>query len=110
MPLSDYPLEELFPRDLTKEERENPFMVLNDFFSYSHLPSIREQMDELLTTTVTGNYCKMLTRRERSDMLFFFEKLRKLIEACHILSNATERDTNKWKEKVQEFIAVDSEN
>lgn len=86
MPLSDYPYWELKPRKLTKEEMENPMQVLHDFYSYSHLPAIREQLWELLRATVTGNYCSSLTRRERCDLLFFYEKLEKVIEATHVLT------------------------
>lgn len=86
MPLQDYPYWELKPRKLSREEMENPLQVVHDFFSYSHLPSIREQLWELLKTTVTGNYCKSLTGRERNDLIFFYEKLEKLIEAAHVLA------------------------
>jgi hypothetical protein len=86
MPLQDYPYWELKPRKMNREEMENPMLVIHDFFSYSHLPAIREQLWELLRTTVSGNFCKSLTRRERSDMLFFYEKLEKVIEAIHVLS------------------------
>jgi hypothetical protein len=85
MPLQDYPAWELKPRKLSFEEMEKPITVIHDFFSYGHLPEIREQLWELLKTTVAGNYCKILDRRERSNMLYFYEQLEKLVEAVHIL-------------------------
>jgi len=91
MPLQDYPSWELKPRKLSREERENPLEVVRDFFSYGHLPEIREQLWELLKTTVTGNYSKMLTRQERSNMLYFYERLEKLIEAVHMISQEEEK-------------------
>jgi hypothetical protein len=86
MPLQDYPVWELKPRKLSREEMENPMLVIHDFFSYGHLPEIRYQLWDLLKTAVTGNYCKLLTRRERSDMVYFYERLEKVIEAIHLLS------------------------
>jgi len=85
MPLSDYPYWELKPRKLSKEEMENPMLALHDFYSYSHLPAVRESLWELLRTTVAGNYCSSLDRRERCDLLYFYEQLEKLIEATHVL-------------------------
>jgi hypothetical protein len=85
MPLQDYPSWELKPRVLNQAERENPQQVIHDFFSYCHLPEIRKKLWELLKTTVTGDYCRALTRRERSSMLYFYEQLEKLVEAAHVL-------------------------
>ena len=85
MPLDDYAPYELKPRHLSKEEAADPMQVVHDFFSYGHIPEIREQLWELLKTTVTGNYSKILTRQERSDMVYFYERLQKVIEAIHIL-------------------------
>lgn len=86
MPLQDYPSWELKPRHLSREEMEQPMQVIHDFFSYGHLPEIRDQLWELLKTTITGNYCKTLSRRERSDILYFYERLEKLVEAIHLVS------------------------
>jgi hypothetical protein len=93
MPLQDYPAWELKPRKLSREEMENPMQVVHEFFSYGHLPEIRDQLWDLLKTTVTGNYCKMLTRRERSDLVYFYERLEKLIEAVHVLDNQHEEES-----------------
>ncbi len=59
--------------------------VIDDFFSYAHLPQVRELLWEWLKTTVTGNYNKSLSRRERADLLYFYEQLTKLTEAVHLL-------------------------
>lgn len=85
MPLQDYPSWELKPRKLSQEEREDPMQAIRNFFNYANLPDIRQQLWEMLKTTVTGNYCRSLSRRERSDMLYFFEQLEKLVEAAHAM-------------------------
>jgi hypothetical protein len=89
MPLQDYPSRELEPRKLSREEVEDPLLVISDFFTYAHLPEIREQLWEMLKTTVTGGYCHVLNRRERADLVHFYEKLEKLIEAAHLLHRNT---------------------
>ena len=85
MPITDYHPYELKPRKLSKKEIENPMQVIDDFFSYGHIPEIREQYWELLKTAVTGNFSKLLTRQERSNMLYFYERLEKMIETAHLL-------------------------
>jgi len=90
MPLEDYPPAELEPRKLTKEQIVNPIEVLHNFFDFVHLPEAREHLWELLKTTVTGNYCKTLTRGERSNLIYFYEQLEKLLEASHLIhANST---------------------
>ncbi len=84
MSLHDYPHWELKPRKLNSEERENPKQVIDEFFSYAHLPQVRELLWELLKTAITGSYCHNLTRQEREGIIYFYEQLEKLIEAAHL--------------------------
>jgi len=49
------------------------------------LPEIREQLWDFLKATVTSNYNKLLSRRERSDMMYFYERLTKVLEAVHLV-------------------------
>ena len=89
MSTQDYPSWEFKPRKLSPEEMENPLLALREFFAYGHLPEIREQLWEMLKAMVTGTFCNLLTRRERSNMLYFFEQLEKLVEASHLLHKNT---------------------
>jgi hypothetical protein len=91
MPLHDYPFSELEPRKLNAEQIADPMLVINEFFNVGHLPQIREMLWELLKTTVTGNYCTVLTRKERANLLYFFEQLEKLVEANHLLHKNSSR-------------------
>jgi hypothetical protein len=84
MPLQDYPSAELEPRCLSKEEIENPYTVLTDFFSYGHIPEIRNQLWELLKLTVSSSYHKQ-SRREKADLVYFYDRLSKLIEAIYLI-------------------------
>jgi len=70
---------------LSPEERENPMNVLGNFFSFAHLPQVRELLWKWLKATITGNYNKTLSRLERENLVHFYEQLEKLIEAVHLL-------------------------
>jgi hypothetical protein len=85
MPINDYDLWELKPRNLTLAQREDPMLVIQDFFDYAHLPEARQQLWEMLKTIVTGNFPRTLNRRERTDLVYFYEQLEKLVEAAHLL-------------------------
>jgi hypothetical protein len=85
MPLSDYPASELTPRHLTPDEMQDPTQVFNELFQLGHLPQIRQDLWELFKASVTGNHFKTLSHRERSNMVLFYERLQKVIEAVHIV-------------------------
>ena len=84
MLFNDFPKSELKPRKLSKEEIENPYQVIHAFFDYAHLPQIREHLWEWLKLTVSGNYNKE-SCRERTNLLYFYEKIEQLVEAVHII-------------------------
>jgi hypothetical protein len=85
MSLIDYSAHDLIPRKLTKEETQDPYSVISSFFDYAHLPHIREMLWNWLKTTVTENW-HTLSGKERSDALYFYEKLEKLVEAVHLIN------------------------
>ena len=72
---------------LSKEELEDPYLVIDELFDFAHLPEIRELLWEWLKTTVIGSFPKKLTASERSAILGLYEKLEKLIEAVQVLQN-----------------------
>lgn len=90
MSLRDYSPCELEPRKLSKEEIADPYEVIHDFFSFAHLPSIRNHLWELLRLTVSGSYHKQ-SRINRTNVLFFYEKLETLVEAVHIIHQRTKK-------------------
>lgn len=85
MSLTQYPEWESYSHKLTREEAENPQTVLDEFFDYAHLPEVRDMLWLWLKTTVNGDFSDGLDGRERSSILFFYEKVEKLIEATHLL-------------------------
>ncbi|SJZ68185.1 HEPN domain-containing protein [Chitinophaga eiseniae] len=80
------------PYKLTEPEIENPFLVLEDFFEHDYLYGNRDSLWELLKSTVTGSYPKDLNRKERSNIIYFYELLERLIEACYLIHSL-------WSEK-----------
>jgi hypothetical protein len=88
MSLNDFAREEMYPRGLTKEQIADPYAVIDDFFSYSHLPDMRTSLTELQRILVVGDW-HQLTRRERADMMYFLSWLNKMIECVHIIHSRT---------------------
>lgn len=98
MTTDNYPLREFEPRKLSKEEIEDPYRVIHDFFSYAHLPQIREALWEWLKLTASGSYHKQ-PRRDRHNLLYLYEKVELLVEAAHIIHR---QRTNNLQSKSKE--------
>lgn len=75
---------EMKPRKLSVEEIEHPEKVIEAFFQYAHLPQIRWYYWEGLKTLITGTFVS-LKSKERSNLIFFYEQLEKLIEIVHVI-------------------------
>lgn len=84
MSINGYPKSEFEPRKLSKEEIENPYQIIDNFFDFAHLPQIREELWEMLKLTVSSSY-HIQPRRDRANLLYFYEKLEQLVEAVHII-------------------------
>ncbi len=87
---SKHPTPEMHPRKLSKQEMKDPYLVIEDFFNYAHLPQVREKLWQWFETTVTGNFSKQLSGRERSNMVFFYKQIEKLVEAAHIIKTTSD--------------------
>lgn len=94
---SEYPVWELHPRKLTEEEVHNPYLVLDEFFDAASLPQVRDKLWGWLDTTVTSNYSKELSRKQRAHLLLFYCQVEKLVEAAHVLH--TTKTTNSTQVK-----------
>ena len=86
--LQNYPI-----HHLNEDERDHPLTVLQDFFSYAHLPEVRQWLWFFFKTTVTGNFPKNLTSKQRNDLVLLFEQLQKLVEAAHLINEARKADS-----------------
>lgn len=83
---------------LTREEINNPQLVLAELFDFAHLPELKIMLWNWLKTTVTGSYNKTLTNRERAAILLLYEYMEKLLEANHLLHT----EQQKLDEKKQD--------
>lgn len=97
MPIQDYQPSEFEPRWLTKEQIADPLRVVDDLFSYGHLPEVREKLWEWLRLTVTGSFHRE-EWDERVNILYLYEKICKLIEAAHILHR--QRESGKFENEI----------
>ncbi len=70
---------------LSKQEVDNPYLVIEELFDFAHLPDVREMLWDWLKTTVTGSFHKTLSSADRHVMIALYEKMEKLTEAAHIL-------------------------
>jgi hypothetical protein len=89
MGTQDYPPGEFQPRHLSQEEIENPYLIIHELFTYGHLPEVREQLWIMLKSCATGDFSKVLTRREQSNVFCFYELLEKVIEANYLIYQRT---------------------
>ena len=84
---------EMKPRKLTPEEIEHPEKVLEDFFQFVHLPEVRRYMWEGMKTLVTETYSH-LKCREKSNLIYFYEQLEKVIEVVHVMYESGNKHKN----------------
>ena len=73
---------------LSKDELTDPLSVIKDFFSFAHLPEVREMLWLSLKTNVTGSYPQgdALKPKERYYIILLYEQLLRLVEAAHLLN------------------------
>ena len=83
------------PLRLTEEERRDPYIVLEDFFSNFHLQDIREMLWDWLVAAMSSESTQYSTGYARSNLVFVYEKLELLIEAAHGI-HKRRRKKQKW--------------
>jgi hypothetical protein len=73
------------PLRLTEEERQDPYLVLEDFFSNFHLQDMREMLWDWLVAAMSAESSAYNTGYARSNLVFVYEKLELLIEAAKVI-------------------------
>lgn len=73
---------------LSKEEVTDPHLAIKDFFSFAHLPEVREMLWLSHKTNVTGIFPQgeALNPRDRLYILLLYEQLLKLVEAAYLIN------------------------
>jgi hypothetical protein len=91
------------PLRLNEEEKQNPYLVLDDFYSFFHLQDIREILWEWLVAAMSTDCGKYSTGYDRSNLIFVYEKLELLLEATSSIHKRRrkfrKRNLRKWKGK-----------
>lgn len=72
------------PRQLSREETENPYLFFNTLGGQSGWLAYRKRMDYCLLLAINGRHYKQ-NRRQHKELLSFFITLEKMVEAAHLL-------------------------
>lgn len=82
---NDFPRVEYPTHKLSEDEIENPYLVLDEFFTFVHLPDIRQELWEWLKLTVCGSYHEQ-SCTDKINLIYLYEQVDKLMEAVHIIN------------------------
>jgi hypothetical protein len=96
---SKYPSWELQPRKLSAKEVKNPHLIVDEFFDYARITQVRDLLWAWLESTITGDFPKGLSRRERGRIISFYNHIEKLIEGVHVLHVQQKSKSSKKKSK-----------
>ena len=97
------------PLRLTEEERQDPYIVLDDFFSNFHLQDVREMLWDWFVAAMSAESSAYNTGYARSNLVFVYEKLELFIEAVQIINKRRKkrqkRNSRKWKREEAKSIS-----
>jgi hypothetical protein len=99
--VNTHPQLENQPLRLTEEEKQDPYIVLEDFFSNFHLQDMREMLWDWLVAAMSAESSAYNTGYARSNLVFVYEKLELMIEATYGIykrrKKTQKRNSRKWK-------------
>jgi hypothetical protein len=88
----EYPPAQSVSGKLTKEEMENPYLVIEELFTYADVADVKEWLWDWLKMTVSGSFHKE-SRRDRGNVMDCYERMERLVEAVGVL----------YKQKAEEY-------
>jgi len=97
--VNKHPAWENQPLRLTDEERKNPYIVVEEFYTCFHLQDMREILWEWLVAALSSESINYNTAYSRSNLIFVYEKLESFMEATYVLNK---RRNKKKKRNRQE--------
>jgi hypothetical protein len=83
------------PMRLSSDEKKNPLHVIAEFFECYHLHEIRALLWSWLSEIIVSPNGISNDAQERSNHLFFYEKIEALIEAVLVLLKRTQKRMRK---------------
>ncbi|BAV10012.1 hypothetical protein SAMN05421788_1011440 [Filimonas lacunae] len=72
-------------RYLTSQQLQQPSLAIEEFFDYFNLPASYQHLWQFAKACIGSEYSDGLTALQRSEIVFFYEKLGALIEAVSII-------------------------
>jgi hypothetical protein len=97
---NNHPLWYNQPLRLNEEERQNPKLVIDDFFECYHLNDAREILWKWMVEVVSSSGSISSEALERSNHIYFYEKIEALIEACYMLMSQIQEQLKKAEDVI----------
>jgi len=83
------------PLRLTRNQKDNPTVVFEDFFGCYHLHEVREILWEWLVEVISSQNSISNDGSARNNHIYFYEKLEQILEACFMLQKEPRVITEK---------------
>lgn len=79
------------PVCLTETERQNPHIVLEDFFSCFHLQDIHEMLWDWLVAALSSESGAYGSGHARSNLIYVYEKIMLLMQAANAINRRNKK-------------------
>lgn len=83
------------PLRLTREQKQDPFLVIEDFFECYHLNEVREILWKWMEEVVCSPRSISNNPMDRSNHMYFYEKMEELVEAVFMLEKLKRKALRK---------------
>jgi len=89
------------PLRLTEEQKHNPVLLIEDFFECFHLDEVREILWRWVTDVISSPNSISTDPLERSNHIYFYEKLEEVVEAAFMINKKAQKTLRKHKRNQQ---------
>lgn len=87
------------PLRLSKEERRDPLLVLDDFFECYHLNDVRQILWDWLTEVISSQRSIAADPMDRNNHMYFYEKIEEIIEAAYVMKKRIHKHRRKEEKR-----------
>ncbi|MBO9203228.1 MULTISPECIES: hypothetical protein [Niastella] len=87
------------PLRLTKEQKKDPLLVLDDFFECYHLNEVRQTLWEWLTEVLSSQRSVAIEPLDRNNHIHFYEKIEAVIELAFVMKNRMHKHRRRQERK-----------
>ena len=94
------------PLRLTREQKNDPSLVIEDFFECYHLNEVREILWKWMEEVVSSHRSIASNPIERSNHIYFYEKIEALVEAALVLEKRRRKAQRKRNRNRHIKVAV----